>query len=133
MGNVAKVRVCLSCMEKSGTAYSYIAVYGCREDEYVFSGPKGKLSERNIQKIVQRAARKSGIQKNIHPHTLRHSFATHLLENGIDIRKIQILLVHENIATTEIYTHISKEEIKKIQSPLDNLMNNEQNTDKEKI
>ena len=90
--------------------------------EYVFSGPKGKLSNRNIQKIVQRASKKANFQKKVHCHTLRHSFATHLLESGVDIRYIQELLGHSNLSTTQIYTHISNEELKKIESPFDALM-----------
>ena len=93
-----------------------------KEQEYLFTGPKGKLSSRNIQKIVSRAAKNAGINKNVHCHTLRHSFATHLLENNIDIRKIQELLGHANLATTQIYTHVSTEELKKIKSPIDELM-----------
>ena len=89
--------------------------------EYLFTGPKGKLTDRNIQKIVRKAAKKAKINKEVHPHTLRHSFATHLLENGVDIRKIQELLGHADLSTTQIYTHISTEELKKIRSPLDNL------------
>jgi len=93
-----------------------------KNQEFLFSGPKGKLSSRNIQKIVSSASKRAGIKKDIHCHTLRHSFATHLLEDGTDIRHIQILLGHTDLSTTQIYTHVSTQEIKKIKSPLDKLM-----------
>ncbi|MFH0831950.1 MAG: site-specific tyrosine recombinase/integron integrase [archaeon] len=89
--------------------------------ELLFTGPKGMLSTRNIEKIVKKAALKAGIGKRVMPHTLRHSFATHLLESGTDIRKIQELLGHADLSTTQIYTHISSEELRKVKSPLDSL------------
>lgn len=79
------------------------------------------LTARNIQKIVHRAARNAGIQKNVTPHKLRHSFATHLLEAGTDIRIIQELLGHSNLQTTQIYTKVSQEQMRKVKSPLDML------------
>jgi integrase/recombinase XerD len=88
--------------------------------KYLFSKDK-PLTTRNIQKIVQLAATNAGINKEVHPHTLRHSFATHLLDKGVDIRKIQVLLGHSSIATTQLYTHISNEQIKHIKNPLDEL------------
>ncbi len=87
---------------------------------YVFSEKK-PLTTRNIQKIIQKATIKAGINKHVHPHTLRHSYATHLLENGIDIRKIQLLLGHSSLTTTERYTHVSSTELKKVSSPFDSL------------
>jgi len=92
--------------------------------EYLFTSKNGQLTSRNLQKIVKTAVSVAGIKKEVHPHTLRHSFATHLLEDGIDIRKIQELLGHTDLSTTQIYTHISTEELKKIKSPIDALMKN---------
>ena len=88
---------------------------------FLFTSFKGQMTTRNLQKIVSKAAKKAGIEKEVHPHTLRHSFATHLLENGTDIRYIQGLLGHSSLDTTQIYTHISTEQIKKIKSPIDSL------------
>jgi len=87
--------------------------------EYIFATKGRQLSKRAIQKIVTLAAARANITKNVHPHTLRHSYATHLLEAGVDIRKIQVLLGHSNLNTTERYTHVSNVELKKIKSPLD--------------
>jgi len=101
---------------------NYIVDNKKKDHDFVFSGLNGKLTERTIQKIVQGVIKKTDIKKQVHPHTLRHSFATHLLEKGVDIRKIQELLGHSDLSTTQIYTHISSEELKKIQSPLDSLM-----------
>lgn len=89
-----------------------------KDEKNLFPGKEETLSTRNIQKIVQKAAKRAGINKKTTPHTLRHSFATHLLENGTDIRLIQELLGHSSIATTELYTHVSKKQLKKIKSPL---------------
>ncbi|NJD76598.1 MAG: integrase [Candidatus Methanoperedens sp.] len=88
---------------------------------YILSVNGRKMSPRSIQHAVKAAAKRAGIEKDVHVHTLRHSFATHLLENGVDIRKIQKLLGHSNLQTTQIYTQVSSEEIKKIKSPLDML------------
>jgi site-specific recombinase XerD len=78
----------------------------------------GKLSTRTLEKIFQNALNKSGCNKPATFHSLRHSFATHLLENGVDVRYVQELLGHANIRTTQIYTHVTNSNIKNIKSPL---------------
>jgi integrase/recombinase XerD len=85
---------------------------------YLFVGNSGKLSTRNLQKIISSASKRASLP-NVHCHTLRHSFATHLLESDVDIRKIQELLGHADLSTTQIYTQVSTEEIKKIKSPIE--------------
>jgi integrase/recombinase XerD len=77
------------------------------QEDFVFLNRRGhKLSRSMVFKIIKEQALLAGINKNIGPHTLRHSFATHLLEGGANLRVIQQMLGHENIQTTEIYTHL---------------------------
>lgn len=90
------------------------------ENQYLFSDIK-PMSKRNVQSIITRAAKKAKINKKVSPHTLRHSFATHLLENGTNLLVIQQLLGHENLETTRIYTHISQDQLKGVKNPLDML------------
>jgi site-specific recombinase XerD len=94
---------------------------GASADDYVFKGQTGSLKPRAIQMAMQKIAAKAGIKKEISPHTLRHSFATHQLEKGVDVRKIQEQLGHIDLSTTQIYTKVSTAELKKIKSPLDDL------------
>ncbi len=92
-----------------------------KSGSYVFEGRNGPMKVRAVQKLVGEAAKRAKIDKPVHVHTLRHTFATHLLENGTDIRKIQKLLGHSNLQTTQIYTSVSTEELKKVKSPMDSL------------
>lgn len=82
---------------------------------FVFVNKNGNpLTNRGIENIVDRITFKYDATKKIHPHTIRHSFATHLLNAGADIRTVQELLGHKNLATTQVYTHISKDHLKKV-------------------
>lgn len=84
-------------------------------EDYVFLNRRGaKLSRIMIFNIIKQSVDKVGIKKNISPHTFRHSFATHLIEGGADLRSVQEMLGHESITTTEIYTHISRELLKEV-------------------
>lgn len=93
-----------------------------KPQKWLFEGPTGSAyASTSVLNIVKRAAKKAGIKHKITPHVLRHSFATHLLENGTDLRRIQILLGHSSSKTTEIYTHVAKSTYEGTQSPLDDL------------
>lgn len=94
---------------------------GTMKTGFIFEGRNGQLTGRAVQKALAKSAERAKIRKKVHPHTLRHSFATHLLEAGTDIRKIQVLLGHSNLSTTQIYTSVSSTELKKVKSPLDDL------------
>ncbi|MDD3083512.1 MAG: tyrosine-type recombinase/integrase [Candidatus ainarchaeum sp.] len=92
------------------------------KSEYIFTKKNGKkISTDTIQRIVRESAKKAGITKEVTPHSLRHSYATHLLEAGTNIRYIQSLLGHSSLNTTQIYTSVANEQLKKIESPLDNM------------
>jgi len=85
---------------------------GVKKEGYILISERGSVcNDRTIQQIITNATKRAGIKKKVTPHTLRHSFATHLLEGGADIRHIQKLLGHANLQTTQIYTHVANRDI----------------------
>lgn len=91
---------------------------------FLFPSRKDKnkpFSKRQTQRFIRNAGLDAGIKKPVSAHVLRHSFATHLLENGTNLRKIQVILGHKSLKTTSIYTHLAKDFLKEVQSPLDSL------------
>jgi len=95
-----------------------------RPKNWLFPGAKesNHITTRTVEKILENARQKAGIPKHITVHTLRHSFATHLLESGVDLRYIHEILGYKSSKTTEIYTHVSEKDIARIRSPLDAIM-----------
>lgn len=93
----------------------YLSLRKPSTEDYLFLNSRRKrISRQSIWKIVKKYTKYAGIGKNVKPHTLRHSFATHLLSEGLDLRIVQELLGHKSISTTEIYTHLNKKQIKEI-------------------
>lgn len=89
---------------------------------YLFNGEDNlQYSPTSIRNVLKRAVYKAHIKKNVTPHTLRHSYATHLLEQGIDLRYIQVILGHSSVKTTEIYTHVSTKNLQGIKSPIEGM------------
>lgn len=94
---------------------SRLALLKERESDFVFLNDRGnQLTRQGVWKIIKKLVLEAGITKNVSPHTLRHSFATHILENGADLRIVQELLGHADISTTQIYTHISKKRLSEV-------------------
>lgn len=108
----------------SNALIGHLSVYlADRSDDnpYIFNIKDRHITVRQAQRIIKEASERAGIKKRVFCHALRSSFATHLLEAGTDIRVIQELLGHSNLATTQRYTNVSREQLKKVRSPLDDL------------
>jgi len=104
----------------------YVKVY--KPEHWLFPGqhPDKHLTERSVQKVFDNARIDAKIRKDVSVHNLRHSFATHLLEGGVNLRYIQELLGHSSSKTTEIYTHVTQKNLSNIISPLDTIMMNKE-------
>lgn len=100
---------------------NYLTTY--QPAEYLLNGQSDvKYSPESVRSVIKRARHEAGISKTVTPHTLRHSYATHMMDSGVGLRHIQVLLGHSRPETTMIYTHISKEQLGQVESPLDKLV-----------
>jgi integrase/recombinase XerC len=115
-GKGNKDRVALFGKSCADTVHAYVQTerpIASSAGDALFLGPTGKrLTTRTVQNIIKRWAKHAGLPETVSPHTLRHSFATHLLDGGADLKSVQQLLGHESVATTQIYTHVSIERLR---------------------
>jgi integrase/recombinase XerC len=105
-----------SCCEALASYYperlALMRKYNAPAHEHIFVNSRGgALTDRSVRRILEKYISQLALQKNVSPHTIRHTFATHLLAHGADLRAVQELLGHENLATTQIYTHVTTERI----------------------
>lgn len=98
----------------------FVSIYDAKRPSKSKKNPHGFLDKRTVERIVKRYATISGITKKVTPHTIRHVFATDLLQNGADLRSVQMLLGHANIATTQIYTHVTDQHLKEVHKKFHN-------------
>lgn len=114
-GKGSKERVCLFGEPCRSALRDYIGAERVQPSsgDPLFTGPSGgALTSRTVQNVIKRWARSAGLPDDVTPHTLRHSFATHLLDGGADLKTVQQLLGHENLETTQVYTHVSIERLR---------------------
>jgi len=114
MGKGKKERICPIGDKASDALRNYLNKRS-RKDKALFLNRSGtRLQDRSIRRIIDKYINKISLKEKISPHTLRHSFATHLLDRGADLRSVQELLGHKNLSTTQIYTHITAERLKSV-------------------
>jgi integrase/recombinase XerC len=114
MGKGKKERICPIGDKASGALRDYLNKRRNKQRALFLNKSGGRLRDRSVRRIIDRYITKISLKEKISPHTLRHSFATHLLERGADLRSIQELLGHKNLSTTQIYTHITPEKLKSV-------------------
>ena len=114
-GKGRKERIVLIGKYAVSAIKEYISARGKNQNKGVFHNLRGgRLTQRSVERSIKRYAKKAGIDKPITPHTLRHTFATHLLSYGADLRTVQELMGHSSLSTTQIYTHVTKEKLKSV-------------------
>lgn len=121
-GKGKKDRYCMLSPMILNILREYYKYYHPKEWLFQGSTPNKPISSRTIERVFEISKKKSGITKNATVHTLRHSFATHLLESGVDVYHIQQLMGHSSVKTTSIYIHLQRKDVLNIKSPLDTLM-----------
>ena len=126
--------VALECLEKYLDEARFSLMVNAKEKhQFVFVNKNGNpLTTRGLRDILDRLSLNSGMGRRLHPHTIRHTFATHLLDQGAELRFVQEMLGHSNLSTTQIYTHVSKEKLKKTYEVSHPLSNDEKNFENNK-